>query len=160
MISVSNIIVTFAYKAKLFMSSENVCLICVNFVSNIVIVTSHGVLFFFLGEGEAEDCFLFSSIQLFLQCFISHSDCTSQAVYSARKKHHFCFRDFSPHLYILCQIAPRLHLAGKKVQWGNRAIIPLVQFSLDRNLMFIIHISIVIVYIRYIPISTRHLCQN
>ena len=28
------------------MSSENVCLICVNFVSNIVIVTSHGVLFF------------------------------------------------------------------------------------------------------------------
>ena len=46
MISVSNIIVTFAYKAKLFMSSENVCLICVNFVSNIVIVTSHGVLFF------------------------------------------------------------------------------------------------------------------
>ena len=68
------------------MSSENVCLICVNFVSNIVIVTSHGVLFFLLGEGEAEDCFLFSSIQLFLQCFISHSDCTSRAVYTLLAK--------------------------------------------------------------------------
>ena len=37
----------------------------------------------------------------------------------------------------------------ERKQWGNRAIIPLVQFSLDRNLMFIIHISIVIVYILY-----------
>ena len=41
---------------------------------------------FLLGEGEAEDCFLFSSIQLFLQCFISHSDCTSRAVYTLLAK--------------------------------------------------------------------------
>ena len=116
---------------------------------------------FFLAKGEEEDCFLFSSIQLFLQCFISHSDCTSRAVHTLLAKSITSASEIFLLTYIfLCQIAPRLHLAGKKVQWGNRAIIPLVQFSLDRNLMFIIHISIVIVYIRYIPISTRHLCQN
>ena len=67
------------------MSSENVCLICVNFVSNIAIVKSHGVLFFCWVK-ERQRIVFFSALFSFLQCFISHSDCTSRAVYTLLAK--------------------------------------------------------------------------